>query len=201
MTFSVTIGTDTFEVYGDPVKRATYLNGMISSGASTFRGLVPDDQARVHVQATRYIDSLAWQGAATTPPVGGTTLQWPRTGVIDSTGAAVDSSTVPANLVNAVFELCALIADDPDLIADGQSNLRGMGAGPIRLDFFTPQTAQDETASPLPKPVARLIAQYLAEAVATSSGSISTGTDGVSTFDVDDDSGNDLDPWARSWPE
>lgn len=198
---TVTIGSDTIEVYGGLPAATSYLNGSMSSGAVAFRALVADDQARALVQATRFIDMQSWQGAATA--AGGTALQWPRSGVVDANGVTVDSTTVPANVLTAVYELCALIADDSDLPVEGDTgaNLRGLSAGPVRLDFWTPQTPLDGTASPFPPPVARYVGQYLAEAAASLGGSQSKGTDGVSTFDVDDANGNDIDPWARSWPE
>lgn len=202
MTFNVTIGSDSFEVYGGLPAATSYLNGSRSTGAAAFRGLVADDQARVLIQATRMIDMQSWQGTAV-GTVGGaaTVLQWPRSGVVDATGTAVPSTSVPANVLTAVYELCAIFADDEDIANDGPTNLRGLGAGPVRIDYFAPTVPLDGSASPLPQPVARYVGQYLAEAAAINTGSIATGTDGVSTFDQDDSDGNDIDPWARSWPE
>ncbi len=200
--FSVTIGADTFEVYGGITACTSYLNGRNSAGAVAFRALPSaDDRARALIQATAFLDAQTWQGMPTTPAVGGTALQWPRTGVIDVNGNAVDSSTVPTNVVNAVFELAALFADDADLAenVDAGTNVRGVKAGSAGVDFFVPTSALDGSAPLLPPQAERLVAQYLGSAV-ESGGGVVSGTEGVSAFDVDGDGDDDDNIWGRSWP-
>lgn len=202
MTFNVTITGDAtpFEVYGGLTAATHYLLAGISDGAIAWRGLAADDQARMLIAATRYIDRLAWQGAATSPAVGGTTLQWPRTGVTAADGTSVSSVAVPNDIVNAVFELAALLAADSEseTYRDEASAIRGIRAGGISLDYSMPLTSLANDGPQIPPVVLMLIGQYMAttnvKAVRT------TGTDGVSSFDVDDDNGNDIDPFARSWP-
>jgi len=193
--FTVTIGTDTFEVYGGATACASYLNGKIGDGPTAFRAAIADDKSRLLVTASLFLDAQRWKGEPTTPAVGGTTLAWPRAGVTDEDGASVDSATVPLLLVRAVFELVALLADDStiDTAADQGSNLKAMGAGSGRLEFFVPTTAQDGSAPALPPAVERLVAQYLDAPGGSVGGGIASGTDGCSDF-------AHRGRFDRSWP-
>lgn len=196
MTFVVTIGSDPtpFEIYGGDPAAVHYLLAGISDGAVAFQAMTPDQRARVLIQATRLLDAQSWQGQPTTPAVAGTTLQWPRTGVIDANGNAVDSSTVPTNVVSAAFELAALLADDPDIAAsvDAGSNIQSVGAGSAKVAYFAPTSALDGTAPLLPPVIQRLVAQYMGSAIDNVGGGIVTGNTS------NDDS--DRHRWDRSWP-
>jgi hypothetical protein len=195
MTFTVTITGDAtaFEVYGGLTAATHYLLAKIGDAGTAWRSLTPDDQARMLIEASRYIDEQSWQGLPTTPAVGGTALKWPRTGVIDATGVAVDSTTVPANIVNAAFELAAILADDPDVIAnaDAGTNVKGVKAGSAAVDFFVPTSAADGSAPIFPPVVQRLVAQYLASS--DLGGGVVSGTCGESKFE-------DSDKFERTWP-
>jgi len=205
MTFTVTITGDAtpYEVYGGLTAATHYLLAKIGDAGAAWRGLSADDKSRVLISATRFIDAQVWQGTPTTPAVGGTTLMWPRAGVLDINGNAVDSSTVPTNVVNAAFELAAIFADDPDIEGqrDAGSNVRSVKAGSAGVDFFVPTGAQDGSASVFPEIVERLIGQYLASGDVTAS--IATGTTGVSQFDcckTCNTSPCTCNSFNRSWP-
>lgn len=196
MTFIVTIGGNPYEVYGGATACGIYLGAAIGDPATAWVAASPTLQAQLLVAATRYIDAQVWQGLPTSPAVGGTTLQWPRTGVIDANGIAVDATTVPQNLINGVFELAAILADDPDVFsaADQGTNTKGVKAGSASVDYFVPTSASDGSAPLFPIVVQRLIAQYLGAAVETIGGAVASGTDGRSEF-----SGH-RDTFRRSWP-
>lgn len=183
--FTVAIGTDTYEVYGGLVACNSYLNGNSDDGSAAFRALEADDQARRLIGATRYLDSQPWVGAATglvgaTP----TTLQFPRTGLADSRLLPVDSTTVPLVLVEAAFEMAAILAGDTSAAAnaDTGSNVQSLGAGPANLSFFRPQSIADGNATRLPTVVDRLIGRWLASGSVTVVAGIATGVDGRSDF-------------------
>jgi hypothetical protein len=194
-TVTITGDATPYEVYGGLPAALHYLLAGVNDGAVAFRALDSDDQARMLIQATLFLDAQAWQGLPTSPAVGGTTLQWPRAGVVDANGNAVDSSSVPANIVNAAFELCALFADDTDLAdnVDAGTNVKGVAAGSARVDFFVPTSAADGSAPLFPAAVQRLVAQYLGGAVDDTGGGVASGTDGRSEF---------ADPrrFNRTWP-
>lgn len=192
MPFSVTIGSDTFEVYGGIAALTTYVNGMISDAAITWRELVPDDQARTLIGATRFIEEQVWQGTPTVPAVGGTALQWPRTGIVNPDGSALDPSTVPPAVLQAVFELAVMIADDPVVTSalDGGSNVQQIDAGGgVGIIYFNPTSSSFGSASNLPGILDRLVGKYLS--IADSSDSVDSGYSGnggcESKFDRDHD--------------
>lgn len=178
--FTVAIAgtTDPIEVYNGLPAVEDYLNAAIGDGATAWRALTTgsDDHKRILVAATRYFDSLFWQGDADAQ--GGTTLQWPRSG-ITLDGVPVDPATVPAAISKGINELCALIADDPDVLtqADSGSNIRSMQAGSANLVFFRPTSPGDGNATVLPTVLNRLVGRYLASA----SAAIAAATAGVST--------------------
>jgi hypothetical protein len=193
MTFTVTLsgGTPT-EIYAGDTAIDKYVNEKIGAGAKKYRGLAvgSDDRKRLMIEATHYIDALAWQGAPTF--AAGTVLQFPRTGITNSDGAAVSDVEQLALVAKAIGELIAIAAGDNDVVsaADAGSNLRGLGAGSARIDFFRPTSFQDGNATLLPVPVQRLIGKWLAVAgasVSAAAAPVSTGTSSCSDFDPCDE--------------
>lgn len=184
--FTVTLDGDAvpFEVYGGLPACVHYLRPASDDSAIAFKALSSDDQGSRLIDATRYIDEMMWQGAATgLVGVDPTTLQWPRSGLTDQYGNPLDSTTVPIQVVNAAFEMAAILAGDPSASSnvDQGSNLQSMGAGGASLSFFRPTSAADGTASRLPTVVDRLIGRWLASSVSVAGGFIS-GTNAHSNF-------------------
>lgn len=187
--FTVTIGADTVEVYGGLTALKSYLNTTVGDGATAFRALTTDDdRGRLLVASTRYIDAQIWQGAATgLAGVTATTLQFPRSGLTNLDGTALDPTNVPQALINAAFEMTALLADDSSIAAavDSGSNVGMLRAGSAELQFFQPQSAQIGNVTSLPTPVDRLIGRWLAAssaALAQAIAGVATGLSGCSDF-------------------
>lgn len=182
-TVLITNSTIAREVYGGLPACTTYLNDNADDNAVAFQGLDVDGQGRALIGATRYLDAFFWQGVAT-GLAGGTptTLQFPRTGLTDQYGAALDATNVPAVFVNAVFEMAAIVAADPSVASnlDQGSNVSRLGAGPANLGFFRPTSAADGNATLLPVIVDRLIGRWRAAAPAV--GGFITGTNPRSDF-------------------
>lgn len=201
MTFSVTIGSNTYEVYGGltaaQARWGTILGnvGVVINGLPSTAAAGVPSQSLMLAASTNFFESQVWQGQPTTPAVGGTTLSWPRTNVVDEYGNPVDSGSVPDDFVNGVFELAALLSVNPGIIGrvDAGTNIKGVGAGPARVDYFVPTSAQDGSAPLFPPAVQRLVAQYLAAAVDTVGGGIKSGGDRGAI-----DRGGRT--WDRSWP-
>lgn len=160
MTYSETVtGGVAREVYGGLTACDAYLNDAIGEGATAYRALTDDDdRKRLLISATRYLDRQRWQGAAN--EAGGTTLAFPRDGLTDS---PADSDQL-ALVEQACFELVAAAAVDDSLfdLADQGSNVKSMGAGKGRMEFFAPQSASDGTAAKLPQAASDLIGKWLA---------------------------------------
>lgn len=171
MTFTVTItGGGTPEVYVGLSATKLYVAAMFGDAADAFNALDDNDMSRVLVAVTRYIDAQSWQGAA--DAAGGTTLQLPRSGLVDADGNAISDATQLALVASAVGEMCALVADDPDILTaqDNANNLKEAGAGGATVQFFNPTTTLTGTATVLPTVVQRLLGAWLASSVAASSG-------------------------------
>lgn len=158
-----------YEVYAGLAFVQHYLGGSSSAAAQAFRalGVGSDAQKQRVIEATRYVDQNYWQGTAT-GLAGGTptTLAFPRSGLTDVNGAALDPTNVPKEVNEAVAELAALIALDPDTAnnVDTGSNVSSLGAGPAQISFFRPQSVHDGNATVLPTLVDRLIGRWLAGA-------------------------------------
>lgn len=189
MTFTVTItGGSPIEVYGGLDACDAYLLASPSTGAAAYRALSAggDDRKRLLVGATRYIDARRWRG--TRNGADGTALSFPRDGLVDEDGEEASNAYQLDRVARAVFELVALAAEDSSTLAEADqgSNIKSMGAGSARLEFFSPTRTKDGTAKTLPTAVDLLIGQWLAGSTAAGSasiGGVATGTCGDSHFD------------------
>lgn len=188
MTYTVTIAgvTPDPEVYAGLLKASAYIGGKFGPAARKWRGLDEDDKERSLLEATRYLDLRDWAG--TPSALGGTTLQFPRTG----TGITDDAATQLARVEIAVCELALLIASDPSLpdAIDGGSNIRVLDADGAKIEFFAPTSVADGNATVMPPVVQRLLGRYTAAAGGGSgfvvAGGVSFGTGAASSFDDED---------------
>lgn len=191
-TVTVTGGAP-IEVYTTLTAIDAELNARIGDGPKAWRKLMASDstagnddgRSRVAVEATRFFNALSWQG--TSNGTSGTTLAWPRSNVFIA-GLAVDPTVDPPAIISGFFEACGLIAADPSFLTalDSGSNVKSLGAGTGRLEFFRPTSAQDGNATVLPVSLNRLIGRYLGSAdpsVAAASSGSSSGTNPCSDFD------------------
>lgn len=87
------------------------------------------------VTATAMLDRQEWMGSKTGDPQ---TLDWPRTGVSDPEGNAVDSATVPQFILDAACELgLALIQDlTVQTNKDTGTNIKALKAGSAGIQYF-----------------------------------------------------------------
>ena len=124
---TITIGTDTFDVYGPQADANTYFNGKLNRGVWSAAG--SSDKDRALISASRLLDLEPWQGTPTdllTPQP----LAWPRTGVLDKNGSAVGTTEFPDDLLAGYYELAQEILANPalDEAADGDSNIKRVQA-------------------------------------------------------------------------
>lgn len=99
-----------------------------------------------------YITNRAWTGA---PATATQALAWPRTGMFDALGRAIDPTIIPQALKDAESELAGQLAKgdrtlDNDVIAQGLTSLR---AGSVALSFkdgIWPQVIPDAVWSLMP---------------------------------------------------
>lgn len=160
------------EVYGGLAAAQNYVAALFSPQADAWLALDPNTKARTLRAATLYLERLAWDGTRTgLAGADPTTLAWPRTEVTVD-GQPIDSTTVPADVVSATFELAVGISADPTLItkADQGSLISSVSAGPASVSFAFPTSAASGTATRFPLVVQQLIGKYLATPGGTTEG-------------------------------
>jgi hypothetical protein len=115
-----------------------------------------DDQRRTLIAATRFIDAQGWN---------------PDTAGDFATRDAIEVAGVPL-FQRACYELAVLILADSTLPQnqDQGTNVRAVGAGSARVEFFNPTSALFGTAPVLPPSIMRLIGAYLASSAASTGG-------------------------------
>lgn len=133
---TVTIGSDTFNVYVDQATAATYFNGR--AGGAVWLTYVADDRARGLVSATRLLDLQSWVGTKTSPSQ---PIDWPRDGVVDRDGAAIANTVFPPDIQAGCCELALALLQDPTLQESSQgssSNTKKLEAKGVAIEYFAP---------------------------------------------------------------
>lgn len=173
---TVTIGASTYNVYADVATADEYYNG--STDYATWAALSTDEKARALVSATRLLDRQRWQGTQT---VDGQDLAWPRAGVVDCAGEAVDDSVIPQSVIDAsmVLALYDATGSNVQTSATSEDLTKSLAAGSVSISYFRADSAN---YARFPLPVMELIGCFLAGFGATSPGvgALSYGTDGES---------------------
>lgn len=150
-----------------------YINSRFGPAYRAWAALSDDEANRTLVSAADLLNHLAWQGTPTGVLNGDpTSLAWPRSGVVVD-DVPIDSTTVPADVVAASFELAVLIRADPTLPGkiDQGTNLKSVGgAGVPTVEYFVPTSARTGTAPVLPVVILRLVGKYLASPAASAEG-------------------------------
>ncbi len=173
---TVTIGSDTFSIYGARSDADTYINGAFGPAATKWRAIsVDDDKDRTLVQAARFLDTL---------------------GLVDTSGVAIAYTTTEADIHAAQAELAMMLASDPTVLdgVDAGSNIRVLDADGTKIEFFRPTSAAAGTATRLPPIVQRLLGPFLPSTDLVVVGGASFGTCQESSFD-DCDDGERSDPF------
>lgn len=137
-----------------------YLAAAIGAGPDAWNASTDDNiKAWCLVAAKRYIDAKTWQGTKTDPAQ---LDEWPRTGVTDKYGTAVDPAVVPVQFAQAEAELAAIFMADPTVNAavSSGSNVKTISAARgVDIEFFRP-TDTPSQSTPMPLVVQRLIGQF-----------------------------------------
>ena len=138
-------------IYGSYAAAGDYAATMFGTTYAAWRALLPDDQKRTLIAAARFIDAQAWD---------------------TNTAATMAIRDAIAAFPQASYELAVLIADDPSVLQtlDQGTNVRVVGAGSARVEFFNPSSAVSGTAPIFPPVLMRLIGRYLALSVISTGG-------------------------------
>ncbi len=155
---TVTISSNTYNVYVDQATCAAYLAASLSVPAVGWSAAPSTQQAQAMVMAARMFDRQTWQGTQ----VPGSPLQWPRTNVVDKFGNAVPSSSIPQDIINGFCELAAQLFSDPALQDQLSSrwNIQSFNGGPATVTYFHPQQGDR-----FPMVVQELVGPYFANVI------------------------------------
>lgn len=156
---TVTGSSTPVTIYGTFAGANDYINDQYGPQYTAWLAMTPDDQKRTMITAVRFLESFAW-----------------------NTTTAADFATRDAieAFAEAEYELAVLVKANPKLTgnADQGSNVRAVGAGSARVEFFNPTSAAAGSAPLLPPVVDRLVGKYLAaRATGVSGGVSSSGSD------------------------
>ena len=116
----VTIGSTLYEVYGDLAGANAYF-ASVTHGAA-WLALDGSVRNQALVTAMRVFERTGWDGTPTDPidktqpqPAGTQPLAWPRTGLVDREGVAVDSATIPADVISGAYEYALEVVTTPSV--------------------------------------------------------------------------------------
>ena len=183
---TVDIGGNTYEVYGDVAAAEDYMVARL--GSEAWMCASANDRAKALVSATRMLERTSWQGDPT--GVLGQVLAWPRTGLLDKEGDALDDQTVPQEVVDASFELALKLLEDAELqdqVSAESSNIKRLKAGSAEIEYF-----RQVEGTKLPTVVSQLVGCWTDSSTRTVGRAY--GTDRCSSFDGTDWDRND--PYA-----
>ena len=183
---TVTIGSDTFDVYGSSAGLATYANGswLWSATYTAAVAVSANGPLRALVEATRLLNRQAWDGDLTSSSQA---LAWPRDGVTatPASGIAVTDGVTPDEIVQGAYELTLAMLAKPSVVAstNTSSNIASVGAGAASVSFFSPVAG-----GRFPDRVMELLSWAFGadDSVLLAGGAYATGTDGCSQFDAAD---------------
>ena len=173
---TITLGTDSFDVYGPLADATAYFNGKLNR--TSWTGTEGDTRKRSLISASRMLDLINWKGSPTdldTPQP----LAWPRTGVTDKNGSVIVDTVFPTDLLRGYYELAQVIIDNPSLDeeSDQGSNIRSVTADVVNVSFFRPVSG-----TRFPTVVHNFLKQFM-NISGSSVGGFSYGTDEASVFD------------------
>ncbi len=192
---TITLGA-VIEVYADLAQANTYFLSAVHGAA--WAAVDGNTRQRALVTATSMLERSGWRGAPTEPidkalsPAPSTQpLQWPRTGLTDRNGVAVDSASIPADVVNGNMELALALINDAtaQTTTSTGSNVKSVATKDkvdvvetsVATEFFS---STSKNATRFPTIVHELLGRYLA-ASTTSVGIFAPGTGILSGAGVD----------------
>jgi hypothetical protein len=153
MSEVLNIGSGIATIYGTFAGATAYFDTSDSAAAVAWKALATDDDRKKKLaDATRFLNRLGY------------VTDYQTFAARDALDLGTDDADAAFPFRAACYELAGLAADDRDVLtADDQgSNVRAVGAGSARVEFFSPTSAQRGTASVLPSTVEALIGPYLA---------------------------------------
>lgn len=174
----VTIGSTDYTTYSDVADADEHFNG--STNYATWAAFTPDDKARGLVSSTRLLERQAWQGAKEDDCQ---QLDYPRTGLTDCEGNALDADDTTAPVIEAsqLLALDILSGEEVETSRSTEDLTKRLKAGSVEIENFRGDALT--SGGRFPVNVMELIGCFLSGSAAAISGSISSGTDGEALND------------------
>lgn len=121
------LGGVTYEIYGTRQGADAYFAAATNGPA--WSAAAGNTRDRALVTAQRVFERTGWQGDPTEPivtlpqpptpqPVGTQPLAWPRTGLEDREGVAVDPNTIPEDVISGSYEYALELVNTPTVQSD-----------------------------------------------------------------------------------
>lgn len=132
-------GFSSSNTYGTVAEADDYLSRYeISSNTLTWSSLVDDDKEKYLIQATAELDGmyrLRFKGSKTSSIQA---LEFPRYGVYNLSGYAVDSNSVPSKIKYAIFEIAKRLSEGTDIRPDldRAGAIKRKKVGPLETEYF-----------------------------------------------------------------
>lgn len=94
-----------------------------------------DDKGKALVTAARMLDRQDWQGSKYGDPQ---TMEFPRSGLTDKNGDAVDETAVPQEVMDAQAELALALLENPALQSASSTgtNFKKLKAGSAEVEYI-----------------------------------------------------------------
>lgn len=112
---------------------------------TSWSALTDDERNALLVWATRYVEArVDWEGYKVYPA---NVLSWPREGVIDHEGNAVDNDVVPYRVKAATIEMARFLIDNDRSAPGAREGISRIKADVIELEFdpdFKQMTIPDD---------------------------------------------------------
>lgn len=147
----LTVGTNS---YIDAAQADAYFADRLRADAWT--NATPDQKDDALVTAAAFIDRQAFKGAITSETQA---LAWPRAGVHDQEGRAVNQSTVPQAVKDAQAEMALALLKEDLTEDDGSKGVRRLRAGSVEVEY-----AGAAPARKLPDIVRAILVPFLTDA-------------------------------------
>jgi hypothetical protein len=167
---ALVVGTNS---YVDVATADTYFEHAIHAAA--WVAATDELKANALVSATRSLDRQDWEGEKYQESQ---TLDFPRSGLTDSEGNAVDETLVPQEIKDATCEYGLALIEDPTLAGQSNtgSNIKRLKAGSAEIEYIRGTNGQR-----FPTIVFELIGPWLS-GTSTYSGPFVSGADNETGF-------------------
>ena len=154
MPLLATPGASNANSYLTEAEAETYFDNRLHAAAWSNVG----DAEQALVTATQMLDwYMQWKGVKATSEQA---LEWPRTGVYDTSGTLIESTVIPSRIKQATCEL-ALFSVSADRLADQDTDgYSMMKVGPLTLQSDASE-ARSSKRKPIPKHIRQMLSNFI----------------------------------------